>query len=114
MVSLLKKVARYYEKLNIERIKRARYLTSKQLIRSFSEGHKVIFLDETSIHLGVKPFYAWVKGKKISIPVQNKSKNYSIVTAIIPSKILGCQIIKGGVKQHDFLCFVSNLVNIVN
>lgn len=106
-----KKVSRRPTKRNIDITKMNRVLVSRKLIYCLYHGIDVIFVDETSIHLNAKPNYGWgKKGQQLSIQAKPRSKNYSIISAITQNTVLGCQIIKGGVKGKDFLGFIVNLL----
>ena len=54
------------------------------------------------------------KEKKFQFQILRKAKICSVITALTPSKVLRCQRINGCVKQHDFLCFVINLLDFYN
>lgn len=49
------------------------------------------------------------KGKRLLKRVLPRSKSVSIIAAICDVGVLGCQVLKGGVKKEDFLVFVYNL-----
>lgn len=105
-----KKISNRPEQRNLATVKLKRKQLIQQLVYVLYQDFDIIFIDETSFHFGEKRRYGWgKKGKKISFRKSNKSKNYSAITAITDRKILGCQLIRGGVKKEDFVGFISEL-----
>jgi len=106
-----RKISSYPDKRNTNDVKNSRIKVSKKIAYALHQNLKVIFIDETSIHLGLGPHYGWgKKGKKLSAPVPPKSENYTVIAAITPSQVLGCQVAKGGIKAGDFIGFLCTLV----
>lgn len=110
-----KRTYKYPERRNIDQTKELRNKVVQLLVYSLFEEYEIIFIDETSIHLNLTRLYGWAqKGQKLSLPVPPQSKNYSVITAISASKVLGCQVIRGSVKQEDYLSFICGIVRQYN
>lgn len=82
-----------------------------KLAYALANDFQVIFVDETSVKINCRPQYGWgKKGKKLCAKVQNCRQSYTIATAITDRKIIGCQILLGGVKGIDYLGFLCTTI----
>jgi hypothetical protein len=69
-------------------------------------------LDETGFNQKLLPIHGWgTKGKSLKMNYLPTYGNLSCLAAISNSKLLGCQIFKGGVTAQDFACFLINIFN---
>ena len=72
---------------------------------------ELIFIDESGFNNSLAPLYGYSKiGQKCFVAAKSKSVNYSVIAAVAKEKMLGFQIIKGGVTANCFGAFLCNLL----
>lgn len=107
-----KRICSVISKRHEKDVKLKQKIASQNLISALFEGYRIIFIDETSIQTSAVPYYGWGRtGEKLSIRVNRKNKNHTIVAAITDEKLLGCQIIRGGMKKEDYAGFISTIIS---
>ena len=71
----------------------------------------MIFVDETDFNKNMTPLYGYAKvGEECYVKSDPKSANYTAISAITKSKVIGYQFYKGGVTGQEFGAFIINLL----
>lgn len=106
-----KRVTQYAENRNFPTTKSQRIDVCLKLVASLYLNYTVIFVDETSIYLGIGSDYGWgLKGQKLQQKNQAKRESFSVLTAITDRKVLGSMILQGGMTQDDYCGFLCTLI----
>jgi len=107
-----KKVSNCPAARNVWQTKYNHNILCKQLVYSLWNKYQVIFI-EASIYCNLKRQYGWgQKGLKLSVTNFPRSQNFTIIAAISDSAVLGCQVLKGGMKKNDFISFICHLARV--
>ena len=96
---------------NTPKVKEARQKVALQILGAHYQSLDFIYLDETSFNLETWSLKGWApSGQHQLISKPPKSKNYSAITAMDISAIIGVKIVRGGVKGPDFYLFIKELI----
>ena len=89
--------------------KNKRHIIVQDLLKYHLTDCQLIYLDESSFNLNIRPCYFWgPRGSIIHGVRPVKSTNYSLLAAMDIHGIIGWILFRGGVKKEDFFYFLMD------